>query len=100
MLEQLLKNPAFAEMYKNAPHLNNVEVQKLTNGGILPTNHVIPPVVQTPTILPAVENIAPTKNGKGKWILPVIILVGSLYAFYKIRNWMEQEKDKSRNNKN
>ena len=44
-------------MYKNAPHLNNVEVPKLTSGGILPTNLVIPPVVQTPTILPAVENI-------------------------------------------
>ena len=100
MLDQLLKNPAFAEMYKNAPHLNNVEVQKLTSGGILPTNHVIPPVVQTPTILPAVENIPPTKNGKGKWILPVIILVGSLYAFYKIRNWMEQENEKSKKNKN
>ena len=99
MLDQLLKNPAFAEMYKNAPHLNNVEVPKLTSGGILPTNLVIPPVVQTPTILPAVENIPP-KNGKGKWILPVIILVGSLYAFYKIRNWMEQENEKSKNNKN
>lgn len=99
MLEQLLKNPAFAEMYKNAPHLNNVEVPKLTSGGILPTNHVIPPVAQTPTILPAVENIPP-KKGKGKWILPVIILVGSLYAFYKIRNWMEQENEKSKNNKN
>ena len=99
LLEQLLKDPAFAEMYKNAPHLNNVEVPKLTNGGILPTNHVIPPVVQTPTILPAVENIPPTKNGKGKLILPVIILVGSLYAFYKITNWMEQENDKSKNNK-
>ena len=90
LLEQLSKDPAFSALYKNAPHLNNVEVQKLTSGGILPTNHVIPPVVQTPTILPAVENIPP-KNGKGKWILPVIILVGSLYAFYKIRNWMEQE---------
>jgi hypothetical protein len=100
MLDQLLKNPAFAEMYKNAPRLNNVEVQKLTNGGVLPTNHVIPPVVQTPTILPAVENIPPTKNGKGKWILPAIILVGSLYAFYKIRNWMEKENEKSKNNKN
>ena len=100
MLDQLLKNPAFAEMYKNAPHLNNVEVPKLTSGGILPTNLVIPPVVQTPTILPAVENIPPIKNGKGKWILPVIILVGSLYAFYKIRNWMEQENEKSKNNKN
>ena len=99
MLDQLLKNPAFAEMYKNAPHLNNVEVPKLTSGGILPTNHVIPPVVQKPTILPAVENIHP-KNGKVKWILPVIILVGSLYAFYKIRNWMEQENEKSKNNKN
>lgn len=100
MLEQLLKNPAFAEMYKNAPHLNNVEVPKLTSGGILPTNLVIPTVVQTPTILPAVEKIPPTKNGKGKWILPVIILVGSLYAFYKIRNWMEQENEKSKKNKN
>ena len=99
MLEQLLKNPAFAEMYKNAPHFNNVEVPKLTSGGILPTNHVIPTVVQTPKILPAVENIPP-KKGKGKWILHVIILVGSLYAFYKIRNWMEQENKKSKNNKN
>ena len=99
LLEQLLKDPAFAALYKNAPHLNNVEVQKLTSGGILPTNHVIPPVVQTPTILPAVENIPP-KKVKGKWILPVIILVGSLYAFYKIRNWMEQENEKSKKNKN
>lgn len=100
MLDQLLKNPAFAEMYKNAPHLNNVEVPKLTSGGILPTNHVIPPVVQTPKILPAVENIPTAKNDKGKWILPVIILVGSLYVFYKIRNWMEQENEKSKKNKN
>ena len=100
MLDQLLKNPAFAEMYKNAPHLNNVEVPKLETGGFIPPMSVIPPVVQTPTILPAVENIPPTKNGKGKWILPVIILVGSLYAFYKIRNWMEQENEKSKKNKN
>ena len=99
MIEQLLKNPAFAEMYKNAPHLNNIEVPKLTSGGILPTNHVTPPVLQKPIILSAVENI-PQKNGKGKWILPVIILVGSLYAFYKIRNWMEQENEKSKYNKN
>ena len=100
MLEQLLKNPAFAEMYKNAPHLNNIEVPKLETGGFIPPMSVIPPVVQTPIILPAVENISPTKNGKGKWILPVIILVGSFYAFYKIRNWMEQENEKSKNNKN
>ena len=56
--------------------------------------------IKLPTFLPAVENIPPTKNGKVKWILPVIILVGSLYAFYKIRNWMEQENEKSKNNKN
>ena len=99
MLDQLLKNPAFAEMYKNAPHLNNIEVPKLETGGFIPPMSVIPPVVKTPTILPAVEKIPP-KNGKGKWILPVIILVGSLYAFYKIRNWMEQENEKSKNKKN
>jgi hypothetical protein len=100
LLEQLLKDPAFAALYKNAPHLNNVEVQKLTSGGILPTNHVIQAVVQKPTILPVVENIPLTKNGKGKWILPVIILVGSFYAFYIIRNWMEQENEKLKKNKN
>ena len=100
LLEQLLKDPAFAALYKNAPHLNNIEVPKLETGGFIPPMSVIPPVVQTPTILPAVENIPPTKYGKGKWILPVIILVGSLYAFYKIRNWMEQENEKSKNNKN
>ena len=99
LLEQLLKDPAFAALYKNAPHLNNIEVPKLETGGFIPPMSVIPPVVQTPTILPAVENIPP-KKGKGKWILPVIILVGSLYAFYKIRNWMEQENEKSKNNKN
>ena len=100
MLEQLLKNPAFAEMYKNAPHLNNVEVQKLTSGGILPTNQINPPFLQTPTILPAVENIPPIKNGKGKWILPVIILVSGIYAFYKITRWIDQENEKSKNSKN
>jgi hypothetical protein len=100
LLEQLLKNAAFAEMYKNAPHINNIEVLKLETGGFIPPMSVIPPVVQKPTILPTVENIPPTKNVKGKWILPVIILVGSFYAFYKIRNWMEQENEKSKNNKN
>jgi len=100
LLEQLLKDPAFAALYKNAPHLNNIEVPKLESGAFVPPMSVIPPVVQIPTILPAVENIPPTKNGKGKWILPVIILVGSFYAFYKIRNWMEQENEKSKNNKN
>lgn len=99
MLDQLLKNPAFAEMYKNAPHLNNIEVPKLETGGFIPPMSVIPPVVQTPIILPAVENIPPTKNGKGKWILPVIILVGGIYTLYKINRLIEEENQKSKNNK-
>ena len=100
MIEQLLKNPAFAELYKNAPQLNNIEVPKLTSGGILPTKLMIPPVVQTPLIIPASVNNPSSKNGKFKWVLPAIILAGSLYAFYKIRNWMEQENEKSKKNKN
>lgn len=99
MLDQLLKNPAFAEMYKNAPYLNNIEVPKLETGGFIPPMSVIPPVVQTPIILPAVENIPPTKNGKGKWILPVIILVGGIYTLYKITRLIEEENQKSKNNK-
>lgn len=100
MIEQLLKNPAFAEMYKNAPHLNNIEVPKLTSGGILPTKLVIPPVVQTPTILPTATNSSVAKKGKVSWVVPVVILVGGLYAFYKITRWIEEENEKSKNNKN
>lgn len=99
MIEQLLKNPAFAELYKNAPQLNNIEVPRLTSGGILPTKLVIPPVVQTPTILPTVTNSPVAKKGKVSWIVPVVILVGGLYAFYKITKWIEEENEKSKNNK-
>ena len=99
MLEQLLKIPAFAEMYKNAPHLNNIEVPKLTCGGILPTKLVIPPVVQTPTILPTINNSPVEKKGKFKWVLPVIILVGGMYALYQITRRIEEENEKSKNNK-
>lgn len=100
MLEQLLKDPAFAALYKNAPHLNNIEVPKLELGAFVPPMPVIPPVVQTPTILPTITNSPVAKKGKVSWIVPVVILVGGLYAFYKIRNWIEQENNKSKNNKN
>lgn len=99
MLDQLLKNPAFAELYKNAPHLNNIEVPKLTSGGILPTNLVVPPPVQTPMIIPAGVNNPPKNNGKFKWVLPVIILVGGMYALYQITRRIEEDNNKSLNNK-
>ena len=100
MLEQLLKDPAFAALYKNAPQLNNIEVPKLELGAFVPPMPVIPPVVQTPIILPTVTNSPEAKKGKVSWIVPVVILVGGLYAFYKIRNWIEQENNKSKNNQN
>lgn len=99
MIEQLLKNPAFAELYKNAPHLNNVEVPKLTSGGIIPPNLVIPTALQSPVMIPSSLNIPPTKNGKFKWVLPVIILVGGIYTLYKITRLIEEENQKSKNNK-
>lgn len=99
MIEQLLKNPAFAELYKNAPYLNNVEVPKLTSGGIIPTNLVIPTAMQSPVTIPTSLSIPPTKNGKFKWILPVIILVGGIYTLYKITSLIEEENQKSKNNK-
>lgn len=99
MLEQLLKNPAFAEMYKNAPHLNKVDLPKLTSGGIIPTNLVIPTAVQSPVTIPTSLNIPPTKNGKFKWVLPVIILVGGMYALYQITKRIEEDNNKSFNNK-
>lgn len=99
MLEQLLKIPAFAEMYKNAPQLYNIEVPKLTSGGIIPTNLVIPTAVQSPVTIPTSLNIPPTKNGKFKWVLPVIILVGGMYALYQITKQIEEDNNKSYNNK-
>ena len=99
MLDQLLKNPAFAEMYKNAPHLNKVDLPKLTSGGIIPTNLVIPTAVQSPVIIPASVNNLSSKNGKFKWVLPVIILVGGMYALYQITKRIEEDNNKSLNNK-
>jgi hypothetical protein len=100
MLEQLLKDPAFAALYKNAPQLNNIEVPKLESGASVPPMPVIPPVVQIPTILPTVTNNPVAKKGKVSWIVPVVILVGGIYAFYKITRWIEEENEKSKNNKN
>jgi hypothetical protein len=98
MLEQLLKDPAFAALYKNAPQLNNIEVPKLELGAfVLPQMPVIPPVVQTPTILPTVTNSPVAKKRKVSWIVPVVILVGGIYAFYKITRWIEEENEKSKN---
>ncbi len=101
MLQELLKNPAFAELYKNAPQLNNIEVPKLETGGFVPPMPVVPPIVQTPIILPAevINNTAPKKS-KGGWVLPVLILVGGMVALYKISRYMQAEADKSKNNKN
>jgi len=101
MLQELLKNPAFAELYKNAPQLNNIEVPKLETGGFVPPMPVVPPIVQSPIILPAevINNSAPKKS-KGGWVLPVLILVGGMVALYKVSRFMEDEADKSKNNKN
>lgn len=101
MLKELLKNPAFAELYKNAPHINNIEVPKLETVGFVPPMPVVPPLVQSPIILPAevINNSAPKKS-KGAWVLPVLILVGGMVALYKVSRFMQDEADKSKNNKN
>ena len=101
MLEQLLKDPAFAALYKNAPQLNNIEVPKLEIGGFVPPMPVVPPIVQSPIILPAeVVNSTAPKKSKGGWVLPVLILVGGMVALYKVSRFMQDEADKSKNNKN
>ena len=104
MLQELLKNPAFAELYKNAPHLNNVEVPKIDSGGFVPTMPLIAPFVQTPDIIPSAPNPMPvniiskvaSKNSKGDWVSPAIkIGVGILLCFaaYKIyKNHTEKNK--------
>jgi ABC-type Na+ efflux pump permease subunit len=104
MLQELLKNPAFAELYKNAPQLNNIEVPKIDSGGFVPTMPVIAPFVQTPAITPTAPNLMPVnvignmppKDSKGDWVLSAIkIGVGILLCFaaYKIyKNHTEKNK--------
>jgi hypothetical protein len=104
MLQELLKNPAFAELYKNAPQLNNIEVPKIDSGGFVPTIPVIAPFVQTPAITPTAPNLMPVnvisnmppKDSKGDWVLSAIkIGVGILLCFaaYKIyKNHTEKNK--------
>lgn len=97
MLQELLKNPAFAELYKNAPHLNNVEVPKIDSDGFVPPMPLIAPFVQTPDIIPSAPNLMPvnviskmaSKNSKGDWVLSAIKIGGGiilcivLYNIYK-----------------
>jgi hypothetical protein len=61
---------------------------------------VVPPIVQSPIILPAevINNSAPKKS-KGGWVLPVLILVGGMVALYKVSRFIQDEVDKSKNNK-
>jgi hypothetical protein len=97
MLQELLKNPAFAELYKNAPQLNNIEVPKIDSGGFVPTIPVIAPFVQTPAITPTAPNLMPVnvisnmppKDSNGDWVLSAIKIGGGIllcivaYNIYK-----------------
>ena len=107
MLEQLLKNPAFAALYKNAPQLNNIEVPKLESGAFVPSIPEIPLIVQTPVILPATSNLTaatiinsmPLKKSKACWVLPVIAIGLGIILSYNIINCIYDEIEKSKKNK-
>lgn len=107
MLEQLLKNPAFAALYKNAPQLNKIEVPKLESGAFVPSIPEIPPIVQTLGILPATSNLTaatvingmPLKKSKADWVLPVIAISVGIILSYNIINCIYDEIEKSKKNK-
>jgi hypothetical protein len=104
MLQELLKNPAFAELFKNAPHLNKIEVPKIDSGGFVPPIPLIAPIIQTPAIKTSAPNLMPVnligkippKNSKGNWVLPAIkigagiLICIVLYNIYKDHNEKKQ----------
>ena len=108
MLEELLKIPAFAELYKNAPQLNLIEVPKFESGAFVPPMPVIPPISQTPVIISATPNLMPAnvinnmppKKSKVGWVLPAIAIGVGIILSYNIINCIYDEIEKSKKNKN
>jgi hypothetical protein len=96
MIEELLKNPAFAELYKNAPTYN-VDGKHTFMGSSIPP--VLPPP-STP-VINNLQNIIPLKpynneNSKttNRVVLVIILSLVGGFVIIKGMNWWDDYKNK------
>jgi len=96
MIEELLKNPAFAELYKNAPTYN-VDGKHTLMGSIIPP---VLPHPSTPVInnLPNIIPPKPNNNGNSKTtnrvVLVIILSLVGGFVIIKGMNWWDDYKNK------
>lgn len=98
MIEELLKNPAFAELYKNAPTFN-------VDGKHTFMGSNIPPVLPPPSspVFDKMANIIsdkPNNNGNSKKTARVILvvalsLVGGFLIFKGMKWWDDYQNKKN-----
>ncbi len=99
MLEELLKNTAFAELYKNAPTYN-VNGNHTQMGSSIP---LVPPPTSIP-VINSLQNIIPTKpnnNGNSKKVNKVVFvialsIVGGILVI-NVMNWWDDYQNKKNN---
>jgi hypothetical protein len=98
MIEELLKNPAFAELYKNAPTYN-VDGKHTFMGSSIPP--VLPPI-SNPVInnLPNITPPIPNNNGNSKTnnrvvLVIVLSLVGGFVIVKGIQWWDDYQNKKN-----
>ena len=96
MIEELLKNPAFAELYKNAPTYN-VNGRHTFMGSSAP---IVPPPPSTP-VTNNLPNIIPPKsnnNGNSKTTNRVVLIIALSiiggFVLIKAMNWWDDYKNK------
>ena len=96
MIEELLKNPAFAELYKNAPTYN-VDGKHTFMGSSIPP---VLPLISNPVInnLPNIIPPIPNNNGNSKTtnrvvLVIVLSLVGG-FVIVKGMQWWDDYQNK------
>ena len=93
MIQELLKNPAFAELYKNATEINVEEKQKKMASDIS--------LVSTP-VANNMPNLTPPNNGgkPKKTVNVLLIIAGSIIGgllIYQVVKWNDNRKKNKKN---
>ena len=98
MLEELLKIPAFAELYKNAPTYNADGKHTYMRSSIPPVPPTPPPSTPIINNLPDILPPKPNNNGNSKTtnrvVLVIILSLVGGFVIIKGMNWWDDYKNK------
>jgi|GEM_PF-2016367 hypothetical protein len=96
MIEELLKNPAFAELYKNAPTYS-VDGKHTYMGSSIPPvlPHISNPVINNmPNIIPPIPNKNVNSKTTNRLVLVIVLSLVGGFVIIKGMQWWDDYKNK------